>query len=192
MSGTSEDFGAVPIPNRNIFILIKSIFFRLQNKLFPKKSNFMKWVENEIKLSGLSDKDSDYGGMMGRHLLKMAKEFDKEGHSGMSASWSVNLLNNLLRWKPITPLTGKDDEWEKASASTLQNKRCSSVFKDISTGECKDIDGIYFKAKNGCTFSSGAGKKVILFPYFPGKPICIEEGSEEAKKYPGVFGDEAK
>lgn len=105
------------------------------------------YAESELNLIGMTD-DDDMNGMMRKHLLHMVKEFADEGHSGFSASYALQCLQKLLRFKPLSPLTGEDDEWHEVSERSgyphYQNKRCSSVFKEGKDGEAYDIDGKVF------------------------------------------------
>ena len=103
-------------------------------------------AEKELDLLGLKN-DDDMNGAMRKHLLHMVKEFADEGHSGFSASYAISCLKRLLNFKPLTPLTGEDDEWTEVTRMSgfphYQNKRCSSVFKDAD-GTAYDIDGKVF------------------------------------------------
>lgn len=111
--------------------------------------SLVKHAETELKLAGLFDKDSDYNGMLGEAVLKLIKVFAEQGHSGMSASMVSNLFNRLSRYKQLTPLTFKDDEWNETRDGHFQNKRRSSVFKD---------------GKNGKPYFIDAFVKVAIFP----------------------------
>lgn len=141
------------------------------------------YAEQELNLIGMHD-DDDMNGTMRRHLLHMIKEFSDEGHSGFSASYALQCLQKLLRFKPISPLTGDDDEWHDVSSISgvphFQNKRCGSVFKDGKDGEAYDIDGKVFwewaKDEDGNPFKSyytGRESRVpVTFPYtVPDEPI---------------------
>lgn len=109
--------------------------------------SLVKYAESELDRIGMTD-DGDMNGTMRRHLLHMIKEFSDEGHSGFSASYALQCLQKLLRFKPLSPLTGEDEEWTDVSSISgvthYQNKRCSSVFKDGKDGEAYDIDGKVF------------------------------------------------
>ena len=86
-------------------------------------------AERELRLAGLFDKDSDYGGMLGESTMKLIRVFSEEGHSGMSASIQSDIFNRLSRYKNLTPLTDSPDEWmEVGTDTTWQNKRCSDCF----------------------------------------------------------------
>ena len=109
--------------------------------------SLVSYAEQELDRIGMTD-DGDMNGMMRKHLLHMVKEFADEGHSGFSANYALQCLGRLLKFKPLSPLTGEDDEWSEVTQmsgySHFQNKRCSSVFKDGKDGDAYDIDGIVF------------------------------------------------
>ena len=109
--------------------------------------SLVQYAESELDRIGMTD-DGDMNGMMRKHLIHMVKEFSDEGHSGFSASYALQCLQKLLRFKPLSPLTGEDDEWTEVSSISgyphFQNKRCSSVFKDGKDGQAYDIDGKVF------------------------------------------------
>jgi len=112
-------------------------------------SNLIKHAEVELKLSGLLDKDSDYNGMLGTATLELIKTFSNQGHSGASASMVSNLFDKLSRYKPLCPLTFKDEEWGEVSNESFQNKRNSAVFKD---------------GKGGKPYYINAFTKIAIFP----------------------------
>ncbi len=127
--------------------------------------------------------------MMNHDILEIVKMFGEQGHSGFSAGYALNILERLLRFKPITPLTGEDSEWNETGYG-YQNKRCSSVFKDHD-GKVYDIDAIIVSDNGGITFFSKSNfKKEVTFPYLP--PIHAEkvyiEYTEEVP--PGFSSDE--
>jgi hypothetical protein len=86
--------------------------------------------------------------------------FDRYDSGG--AVWAMSdVLMRLIKGQPLTPLTGKDDEWVNVSMygnePVFQNRRCGTVFKD-SDGRCYDIDT--------------PGRPTITFPYDPTtKPV---------------------
>lgn len=110
-------------------------------------SNILQYAMRELDLIGMTeDSSDDMNRMMRKHILHMMQEFANEGHSGFSAHYAIGILTKLLEFKPLTPLTGADDEWIKHDygvAPHYQNKRLSSVFKD-DNGECYNIDGKVF------------------------------------------------
>lgn len=99
----------------------------------------------------------------------------------------------LMDHKPISPLTGDDDEWVEVRDGVFQNKRCSTVFKgnDAFNGQAYDIDGRFKGYPNVFHDSwsywgvSGSMVKLVEFPYTPkseklhyhseGSKILLEE-----------------
>jgi len=146
--------------------------------------SLLSYAESELDRIGMTD-DGDMNGMMRKHLLHMVEEFSKEGHSGFSASYALQCLEKLLRFKPLSPLTGEDDEWYEhnygESGKTYQNKRCSSVFKESKDGEAYDIDGRVFwewyrDEETGepvkSYYTNRDSRVFVTFPYdVPDKPI---------------------
>ena len=72
--------------------------------------SLLSYAEDELNRIGLTDED-EYNGMMRKHILQMVKVFADEGHSGFSAPYAISILTKLFAFKPLTPLTGEDDEW---------------------------------------------------------------------------------
>jgi len=160
-------------------------------------SNLLSYAEDELNRIGMTENSPDEMNVeMRKHIVHMIKEFSKEGHSGFSGRYALNILTKLLDFKPLTPLTGEDDEWHDVSIygsnTKYQNKRCSSVFKDVD-GSCHDIDGKVFwewyKDENGeavKTYYSGSGCSVpVTFPYTPpDKPIYEYKHSDAEPRTP--------
>ena len=115
--------------------------------------NLVEHAKKELEVSGLFDKDSDYGGMVGKAVLELIEVFAKQGHSGMSASMVRSIFSKLSDYKPLIPLTLKDDEWCEVSNGTFQNKRNSAVFKEGKDGKAYYIDAYYKKTQNNTTWN---------------------------------------
>ena len=118
-------------------------------------------------------------------ILTMVNVFSAQGHSGLSANYAINVLERLLRYKPITPLTGEESEWKEAwgQRGTQQNRRCSSVFRENhDNSTAYDIDGRVFSDDGGRTFYSCSESKIpVKFPYMPkSKPemVILKERNE--------------
>lgn len=113
------------------------------------------------------DKDESQK-MINNDILEIIEVFDKQGHTGFTASYTINVLERLLRGKPLTPLTGEDNEWgEETEFGSRLNKRCLSVFK-TKDGKVFDSDSMRCSDNGGITwFSSHRFQKEITFPYFP-------------------------
>lgn len=97
-----------------------------------EESNLVTYARNELTLAGMFDEDADYGPRLAEHIVGIVREFSEGGHSGMSASITIEILSKLLRFEPLTPLTYEPDEWiavsEQSGLDVWQNKRKSDVF----------------------------------------------------------------
>lgn len=119
-----------------------------------------------------------------KDILEIIDVFSNQGHSGMTGAYTLRCLDRLLRFKPLTPLTGADDEWGEPHGpdEAQQNKRCSSVFrKRFDNKTAYDIDGKVFSSDDGKTFYSCRESNVpVIFPYLPPtEPECVILGNEE-------------
>lgn len=135
--------------------------------------------KDEIKLAGLYDKDSVYGGMVGEALERLVECHLNENHSGFSHYHLVHLFNQLMTTNLLTPLQGTDNEWvevaEHDGKPLFQNNRRGSVFK--SGDDIYDIDGgPIFEDKNGCHYTNKHSfLHNIVFPYTPSKREVLPE-----------------
>lgn len=104
--------------------------------------------------------------LMNRGLLDLILVFSTQGHSGFSASYATSVLEKILRYEPLGPLTGEDREWIQVADNMWQNKRCGHVFKD-DTGYAYDIDGKIFREPSGATYTNINSRVPVIFPYTP-------------------------
>lgn len=154
--------------------------------------SLVEYSKNELDL--LQKKADEEGGselqkMINSQIMEVIEIFSKQGHSETTADYAIQMIERLLRYKPIMPLTGDDDEWG-TSANIEQNRRCFSVFRKPD-GTAWDIDGIIVSDNGGITwFQSGRFRKQVTFPYYP--PIHPERVYIEYKEDvpPGETGDE--
>lgn len=125
--------------------------------------------------------------IINQNILDLVKLFSSQGHSGVSGRYVINALSRLLEYKPLNPLTGKDDEWGEPYGpdETQQNKRCSSVFR--SKKELPhDIDAIAVSDNGGVSwFYCHLFMKEITFPYLP--PVTPEKIYIEYIKEKGIY-----
>jgi len=106
-------------------------------------------------------------------ILNLVKKFSKSGLSGSSAPFYAlsikECIGNILSFMPLTPLTFLPNEFETTNdADFQQNKRLSSVFKDIKNGKFYYLYAITFEEQsknpddNFCYFGNGTLKKMIV------------------------------
>ena len=132
--------------------------------------NLMDWAKNELKLWNVDN--DEFGEMASNDVLEVLDVLCNQGHSGMSAPIIIEVIQRLWLWKPLTPLTGEDGEWNEVGSGQYQNRRCPSVFKD--TDKAYYLDGRVFVEPNGNTFTCGLSSVDIDFPFtVPDKPIYV-------------------
>ena len=176
-------------------------------------NEMINWARNEIKLACINrikqdfefsfgegkvpdvrrtyDQLSCYQSALDAYELMMNAE-----KSGSSFTMATIILNTLIDWKPLTPLQGTDDEWEKLGEdryvsdhvnTCYRNKRYISLFKyvyDDGHVEYEDIKRVQcIKKYDDCTFSSKYYMSYIAklvnkmypieFPYMPEKRAYV-------------------
>jgi hypothetical protein len=78
----------------------------------------------ELELKAINAKEL-YDGMVEKAVLDLIDVFADQGHSGLSTSIVIGLFEKLALLKPLSPLTGEDDEWTEVSDGVFQNKRAA-------------------------------------------------------------------
>ena len=105
----------------------------------------------------------DFGREDTAAMIDILERFFEQWDSG-GAVWVVApILMRCIAGKPLSPLTGADDEWFDHGMThgvhVLQNMRCSTVFKqyreDVGRVIAYDIDT--------------EGRPEITFPHWPGE-----------------------
>jgi hypothetical protein len=133
-------------------------------------TNIETYAIDELTRIGMYGSGDEMNDAMCEHILKMVNVFAEEGHSGFSAEYAISILQKLLRFEPLSPLTGENDEWklcEYSEGETYQNKRLSRVFKEGKDGQAYDIRGKVFVEPDGCSYTSRDSRVYIEFPYTP-------------------------
>jgi hypothetical protein len=63
-------------------------------------------------------------------IIKVVEAFASYGHSGGSASVAIPMINDLLQFKNLTPLTDNPLEWNEVGPGMWQSSRNSEAFSD--------------------------------------------------------------
>lgn len=140
-----------------------------------KESNLVSFARGE--LARLVKPGDEMQAEMNKSVLVVVRAFSEAGHSGFSAGYALGILNRLLAFKPLGPLTGDDDEWVEVGAGILQNKRRSTVFRDLTGPLVRDydIEGKVFRDPDGSCWSNGECHVDITFPYVvPEHPEVVD------------------
>jgi hypothetical protein len=115
-------------------------------------SNLVNHARRELELIG-EDEETIAG------YLGVIRAFARAGHSGGSAMVAIPVINQLLQFKNLSPLTDDPDEWVHHSPEVWGSK---------------DGNGIWQNSRNPAAFSSDEGKTYYLVhekrrPIFHGK-----------------------
>lgn len=137
------------------------------------------YAKRELKY--LLDSEEEYDNRMAEAVLELLNVFAEQGHSGFSASCCIQLFSRLAKYKPLGPLTGEDDEWNKIGDNLFQNKRYGAVFKEGKDGKAYNIEARIFSDDGGETwFTNKNSREFIDFPYIvPEKPEKVILNKED-------------
>lgn len=130
--------------------------------------SMIEWAKEELDL--LVENNDSIQIEINKNIMELVEVFAKQGHTGFTASYTIGILNRLIDHKPITPLTGSEDEWEEVfdkDSNTQQNKRCSAVFrKDFDNSTAYYIDGKVFSDDGGETWYTNKDSRIpVIFPF---------------------------
>ena len=143
----------------------------------PKTSNLYQHAVKELQWLIDADEEEDDEDPNGGpnkwaydNILELIEVFARQGHSGMSAPYVIDIFKELANYKIIGGLTGEDDEWNDVSeygdgTMLYQNNRDSRVFKDTS--------GAWFL--DGTLFED---------PIYPGNYMSTKKSREYIKSFP--------
>lgn len=122
---------------------------------FDIESNLVRHARTELAMVG-------NGPEIDEPLIEMVRIFSEMGHSGSSAFYTVQVLERLLRFENLYPLTDNPEEWQFHG-------------EDISGSK----DGIWQNRRNGSAFSTDGGKTYYLI----GDKDEILTSHDHTKKY---------
>lgn len=117
------------------------------------------WAEREVELfckEGSDKKDNEYVNNCAKSALKAYQSLEEDGHSGFSIQITTDILNNLIKHRPLIPIKGNDDEWsynkilsdEKYNVYDCIRYSSLSKYVDKETNEIKYIDHNRIKCLN--------------------------------------------
>ena len=94
-----------------------------------ENSNLVTHALHELSLMKYNDDVTDeYEYMIACAVLDIVAMFAGQGHSGMSGSIALRLLEPLLDFKPLGVLTDDPTEWHEVYPGTWQNRRDGEAF----------------------------------------------------------------
>lgn len=121
-------------------------------------SNLVDHAKRELEIVG-EDPETISG------FLRVVQAFADMGHSGGSASVAIPMLNELLQFKNLTPLTNDPEEW---------------FYHDHTMWDGKT--GVWQNKRNGEAFSHDGGKTYYL----------LSNGSNDTNRDPLIVSREKK
>jgi hypothetical protein len=131
-------------------------------------SNLIEYAKREFLKLGykpIAECDDDPDKWIQENVLELLEVFSKQGHSGSSAPYAINMFKKLANFEPLAPIMCSDDEWNTDDLSitmpppsneSYQNNRCYSIFKNGKDGKPYYGDAIVWKNQNGNTFTGSA------------------------------------
>lgn len=119
------------------------------------------------KLNSMLEKDDDgfqhliHSSIM--EIYNLIKDKDREFQ---------DIIVKILDRRPLTPIMDGEDQWDKVSDDTYQNKRCSAVFKKVCSNGLEIPYYLYSKVYSSdggisTHTSSIYGRFEITFPFVP-------------------------
>lgn len=143
--------------------------------------NNLEFAKKELDYAGYKDSPEDglggeYNKMVREAVLELLEVFDKQGHSGYSASVVSQIFTRLIDYKPISPIK-ETDEWLPINESGYQrHTRLSNLFRDEkhNNGKAYYLDAIVWKCKYDDCTTTFSGKvagiysrQTVKFPFTP-------------------------
>lgn len=136
------------------------------NKII-KNSKLCKKAIRELELAGYINSNDEMSRLMANQVLETLAVFSSHGNSGFSANIELNLFDILAHYRILTPLTFKDNEWDKIDKDLWQNNRITSIFKN-NTGKIFYNNAYYYKINRSYSYKTKKWKK--------GNGICYSGG----------------
>jgi len=147
--------------------------------------NLVDYAKEELNKIGMIDSGEPYNDAVTKAILDLIELFASQGHSGFTASYTVNVFKRLAMYEPLTALTGEDSEWNEIEPGCYQNKRYSAVFKE-KDGKAYNTRGKIFTDDGAETWYSNKDSRIeINFPYIvPNEPekVYLNKAESEEKE----------
>lgn len=141
-----------------------------------KKKDFNKIIKNsllckkairELELAGYINSNDEMSRLMANQVLETLAVFSSHDNSGFSAGIELKLFDILAHYKILTPLTFKDNEWDKIDKDLWQNNRITSIFKD-NTGKIHYNNAYCYKINRSYSYETEKWKEGNGICYYGG------------------------
>lgn len=144
----------------------------------------------DLLIKGAPKSDQGYLEEMRDAVVAVMEVVAKQEFSGGAFHVFSRLFDNLVRFRPVTPLTFADDEWIHQEEDVYQNNRCPAVFKKGKSGKPYNIDGYVFHDKYGQPYTNRFSKKPMrdgadfeTIHYYLREGAKVDEDADTFKKY---------
>lgn len=112
------------------------------------RDRYLEEAKAEMKRASLYDEDADYGGgEIAECVVALLDTWHRQGHSGGSASMTLEIFDRLVRGKRLAPITDDAEEWMNVTEygspgqpDMWQNRRQSTCFSHDAGKTYYDID----------------------------------------------------
>lgn len=91
-------------------------------------SKLVEHAKRELALLYPANENNDYGELLPKAILNAVEVWAAEGHSGFSHALALRIFNEVINFRPLTPLTDDPSLWEHAGEGMWQSQRQSSAF----------------------------------------------------------------
>ena len=102
-------------------------------------SGLIAHCKKEMAIAGLPPLDGDIEDgpdkWIQENLLELAEVFSRQGHSGASAPFLLDMVAKLFAYQPLTQLTGHADEWDYVGENTRLGYRPCGLFAVCENGK---------------------------------------------------------
>jgi hypothetical protein len=123
--------------------------------------NYIDYAKQEFLLARfepIEKCENDLNKSIQKNIFELLEVFSKQGYSGSSAQIAIDYFKKLANFEPLTPITGKDEEWWEYGG-VYQNKRLFSIFKNKDDNKPYFLNAIIWVSKENFTFTGTVFKK---------------------------------
>lgn len=93
----------------------------------PGQSNLVAHALRELDRIGETSHEAP---SMRDCVVEIVRKFSEQGHSGFSAAWLSAVLDKLLRFQPLAPITDNPEDWFEPADSLWQCVRDPECFSE--------------------------------------------------------------
>ena len=97
-------------------------------------SNLIEHAKREFLAAGYKPVGEEEDGpnkWIQENILELLSVFSKQGHSGFSVPYCIDVFTKLAKFEPLCPLTGSDDEWSEVEMACGRTNDVAVYSKDL-------------------------------------------------------------